>query len=630
MGRQKFQGMNKIYFIFAILLLSLISFISATVSISPSSNYINVLAGNNAQAYFTISSDQNNSEAWAISDDTTYHWLNFSQWTGTVNNSNPINLTASINVPSNIISGTYVLSPKIGNNPFYITLNVSSTQQNQTQQVYSPIIIFPTSMQISVQQGQTQNENVQIVIPQNYPSSITIQSVSLNPSTNIVTFGNLLLGTIQPGSTLNIPIIISGNASVGSYPNTQLSILATNSSGQVSLPNVNIGVSVTIGTNLNTNFTQPTCVLSSSSFAINSTANTFICTGVMNNLDITIPYNPLIQGLSANYNNAGQYTYTFEATQLGYGTFQGTFSYLGSTLFNAFQQNFSVTSNGNSTISGNTINLSFSPSLSVLNNSLIPQVFVVQCLDNTSGNLIQGCSLYLNGILTNNTLTFQPGQNYTLRGTVQGYNDIVQNIYFNPQQISMQVSSPLVENQQIYVNVTPSDSSLYLDGNLINVTNGTAVFTATSGQHNLQSSDSGYINATQNITVLSALSILSNSTWQTGIQQVITLNRDANWTVMYSKDSTSQSNPIFTGVGSRVVFTPQNVGLYQIQANGLDVGDYQIPQSGFVKFISDYWIVLLILVIIVIVIIVVAKRKGGGGSWMPSSSGYGQDILSPA
>ena len=105
-------------------------------------------------------------------------------------------------------------------------------------------------------------QNIIITVPSNYPSSITIQAVNFNPGTETILFGDLNLGLVQPGQSVQIPVVFSGkNAQTGVYQ-TDLNILAINSSGQVNLPKISLSLQITAGITPATNetfFQRPTC-----------------------------------------------------------------------------------------------------------------------------------------------------------------------------------------------------------------------------------------------------------------------------------------------------------------------------------------------------------------------------------
>src|SRR4030042_2097331 len=89
-----------------------------------------------------------------------------------------------------------------------IPINVNVTQQSAQEGV----IVFPTSKVVNVKQGQNKQVVFQVIVPSDYSSSITIQSVSFNPEiSDLIHFGDLDLGVLNPGQTLNIPVILDAS-----------------------------------------------------------------------------------------------------------------------------------------------------------------------------------------------------------------------------------------------------------------------------------------------------------------------------------------------------------------------------------------------------------------------------------
>jgi hypothetical protein len=164
-------------------------------------------------------------------------------------------------------TGAIYFSDDSANIPVEITI-----LGNQQPQSSGDIIVFPTSQVTTVQQGNQKTQNIIISVPSTYSESITIQSVGFNPSVDPISFGDLNLGQVSPGQSVQIPIVYSGeDAETGTYQ-TSLNILATNSSGQVAMPTVNIQLQVTSGINPSAggNLSRPSCSLASTNLQINS------------------------------------------------------------------------------------------------------------------------------------------------------------------------------------------------------------------------------------------------------------------------------------------------------------------------------------------------------------------------
>ena len=232
------------------------------------------------------------------------------------------------NTPSGIITRSVTFSDS--STPISLTLNVTSAPVTQQ----GDILIFPTSKVITVQQGQEKTQNILVTVPSSYPRTIVIHSVDFNPGTEPIKFGDLNLGQVPPGQSIQIPILFSAkDAQTGTYQ-TNLNIFATDSEGQINLPTISLQMQVSAGVTPVTNdtfSTRPSCSVSAVNMNINGTY-TLTCSGVSNNLEVNPQYNEFLIGKAVDL-TSGIYTYTFSPVKFGNTKFIATFSYKGSPVF---------------------------------------------------------------------------------------------------------------------------------------------------------------------------------------------------------------------------------------------------------------------------------------------------------
>ena len=320
---------NKILLITAIMVIITTILVISVSAISCSPNPISI-SYNNTNSYQTIltcSNPTNQSIIITPSGETTSFSIN----TNTIQpNSSSQQITLTFN--SGLSSGNHYgfLSFSDGSNIIPITFNVVEPI------TYSDIIVFPTAKVVSILNGQTKNQNIQVIVPIDYGDYINIQSITFNPDIDLVQTSDLDLGRLNSGQTLNIPLIINkdglNNIQIGNYQTT-MNILATNSHGIVNLPPVSIQVSVSASTNplTNSSLVRPSCILSATNIPINSTA-TLTCSNVLNNLDVSPQYNEFINGVNAQL-SAGIYVYSFTPTKIGSSSLTTQFNYLNSPIF---------------------------------------------------------------------------------------------------------------------------------------------------------------------------------------------------------------------------------------------------------------------------------------------------------
>ena len=515
--------------------------------------------------------------------------------TGTIN--------INVNIPLSSASGTF---------ENYITIDgVILTIPMTIQETIQPsvgVIVFPTARVVNIQQGVEKNINLQIIVPQNYPRTITIQSINLNPDLDVVIFGDLDLGQISPGQTLNIPIKVKGeNAQVGTY-NTQITILATDSQGQVNLPASNIQVIVSSGISpSNGTLTRPSCSLSATDFSINGTY-TFTCSNTVSNIDVSPQYNEYLEGINAELSSNGIYTYTFKPIKIGTSKFISTFSYKNSPMFVPYSQDIKITPSGNSPVGGITTRIEFfQNSIKKMVSDLLPTNTIIQVLDNSTGNLLTNYKLYINGVESNNTLTLESDKTYELRVSVQSYLDSVLNFSVVQTPITL-ILNPLKE--------------FYISGDVLNITSNVEgvsylldnqvisnPYTLNlQGNFLLEGIKQGYVTVNKTIIVKSSVSLdwtscsLEWKDWKKGKEITCSLipTGTYNWEVYIN------NTLINSGNSSIVDFKINKYGLLEIRSEGLSLAQVTIEKKGLfgISWLrwGNYWIYIIGVPILLIIL----------------------------
>ncbi|MBU0959065.1 MAG: hypothetical protein KKB31_03920, partial [Nanoarchaeota archaeon] len=475
-----------------------------------------------------------------------------------------------------------------------IPINVNAVETSNP----SGIIIFPTSKVINIQQGAEKTQNIQIIVPSNYPSSITIQSVSFSPDVEVIHFGDLNLGVLAPSQTLNIPIVIDAkNVQVGTY-NTQISILATDSNGQISLPSVNVQIVVSVGISPvdNSTFsTKPDCALSSLEFNLNSTYE-MTCTNVISNIQINVPYNEFFQGTKAEY-SGGTYKYYFKALKLGSTKFVATFEYLGSTIFTPFEKEVRISTSGSSPVGDVNLKLQFfQDGQEQTNTNLKAGKVILMALDNKTSNIVKPFEIYLNGDFINSSeITLDSEKVYTLRVTADGYND------FNLNNLSVAKKTiviTLIPNQETYQAgdiieiTTDANASIMIDNVIILSKNYTL---NKVGNVTIKAVKEGYLDSEKIILVDSDIYLDSTSCslepgkWKVGKKDIMCrLNQAVNWNVYLN------GTLISNGTTEAVKFSLENEGLLELKMGDTILWNQIIEKKGIFRWMLEHWIWTLI------------------------------------
>lgn len=597
-----------------IILLTLILFniylINATITCNP--NYYVVNFNNTVPPTKSFQCTNNINESVQITKTGSYFTLSES-----VIGPAPSTKTVTLTFNPSISTGSYqeLISFSDGSS---IPIVFTVTKPEPVQQ--NNIIIFPTAKVINIQQGQEKQQNVQIIVPSTYPNPITIQSVNFNPDIDITSFGDLDLGQISPGQTLNIPIKISAkDVQTGTY-STQINILATDTHGQISLPTSSLQVVVSIGVNPTSgvNITKPTCSLSATEFNMNTTYS-FICNNAINNIDISPQYNEYIEGISAGL-SGGVYTYNFKAIKIGTSNFIATFNNLNSPIFTPYNQEFKVTPSGNSPISGTVLKTIFyqdgvKKDSNLLNYGLTNLIVV----DNKTDSIVDNCKFYLGGLeITNQTLILEPDKEYDLIAKAPGYLDLNVNFKANPQVLKINFD-PIKELYEVgeVVNITtePADAIL-----LVNDVPITSPYTIQSpGNLTIKAVMEDYLNVESTVNVKTPVSIQSCSVpfeeWKKGKEVFCDLTEPTKWQVY--RDSTILKE----GESQRLDFKISDYGMYIIKSKDSIIFQKSVVKGSiwynpltwsWVKSLGYWWI----LIAVVIAVLFIYMRSGSNSGPM--------------
>lgn len=614
--------------------LFLISIVSAQITCNPSSLSTSYPQGSNASLITVCTNSANYSVAVSKTG---------SDFT--------LDKSILLNGTSTTIQVTFNPSASVATHSGSIDFNDSSSSIPVLFIVTSPpspsdMLVFPTSKVISVQQGDEKTQNVILTLPSTYPRTVTIQSVDFNPQVSPIKFGDLNLGSISPGQSIQIPIIFSGiGASTGVYQ-TQMSVFAVDSQGQVPVSNVNLQLQVTSGINPLTNSSLdnfPTCTVSSTLLNLNSTYQ-LTCTLSNPNVQIYPVIDPeFIQGVTVDQ-TANQYIYSFKGIKTGNTNVTAKFVYQNGEVGKRFSQEVKITPSGATSVGGTIMDVIF-----YQNGQQIPLSdlkatdTIINLVDNSTRNLITNYHLLLNGVEINNTLSFTTGKTYELRATASdmGYSDRV--LDFN------------VSAAGLLILLDPSKETYNL-GDIINLSSnvenvsyllGDSVITSpytfvSAGTYVLKAVKEGYLDGEMNITVLSPISYTTlspndPSKWKKNDDVSMLLTDNASWTVTYVPKANPTQTPVAlkSGIGNLVSFKVQGDGVYRVLDGNTEITSFNIGNSRSLwnTLSSHPWLFGIIgaVVLLIIIILFIRNRNSahnevpmGGGSPSSSQSEFGE------
>ena len=524
-------------------------------------------------------------------------------------NSNPqITIFLAQNIPIGSYTGKIIFSDNSNN----ITVNIVKTQEQlpPTPAGECPIDIFPTILtNIKVQQGETKTRNIQINVPSCYTSTVRIQGVSLQTDEKPIILGELSLGNIVPGNSKNIPIEINAfKVSTGSYSDT-LQLLLYNINGtRINVQSVSISVLVTAGISPITNFSLsqlPSCSLNAITLTLNSSYK-LTCT-VNPNIQIKpIIDTKYIKGKSVEETST-TYVYEFEPKAIGVTRFIAEYWYKNAPIGNPYEQEIRISS-GNTPVQGTTLDIHFyQKDIKKDISNLEPTLTAILVKDTNTQSLVSNPNIYLNGKQVNSTFNLEEYKTYELVADAPGY--ISKTINFTVISlplitISLNPSSDFFENTPIYVNTTPTNASIFLDG----IKQENKVILTSPGIHTIEAIAENYKNTKINITIQELVKITSMPEFKKNTEAIILLSKNVSWEIKYAAGLSSQYTNIESGIGDKMLFTPEKSGLYQIMAEGRTLHNFEIKSS----FTWFKWWYLLIIAGIVIVLIFIRQRNVRG------------------
>lgn len=577
---------------------------SINASVLCDTNYIGISYNQTDTITRTIhcTNQLNQSVNLTKSGDTQYFSINSNSFGP--NEGKDITITFDSNAPINLYTGQLIFSDSSPLIQLFFNVKEKISFQN------NGVIVFPTAKVVSILNGQTKNQNIQVILPSNYNDYIDIQSITFNPDIDLVQTSDLDLGRLNPGQTLNIPLIINKDASssiqIGNYQ-TIMNILATNSQGVINLPPVNIQVSVSASTNplTNSSLVRPSCILSPTTITLNGTA-TLTCTNVLNNLDVSPQYNDFITGIDAQL-VAGVYKYSFKVNKIGSSSLVTQFNYLNSPLFTPDIESFSVLPTGLNT-GGNLLDVVFFQDGVRLNKSNLgigETSFTV--IDSASGNIITSYQAYLNGQLLNNTkLNIEVDKTLDFRVSSMGYNDLnIPNLSAN----LIPLSFSIIPNKEFYetgdsINFNCSvENVTYLVDN-IKIPGSYYTFTSASN-HTITAVKDGYLSSNITVQVIPSTTISGcspeYSEWAKGKKVICSLNKNATWSVL------NNGKNLASGNSNQLDFTITESGPLSITANSKQIYSTTIDDSNI--FLKYWWVIAIIVIIIVIFLFIAGSRN---------------------
>ena len=426
-------------------------------------------------------------------------------------------------------------------------------------------------------------------------------------------------GDVSPGGEFSFVIGLDATGvQTGQYQNTY--IVSGYSGDNVYEKRITLSTIVTVGESPITNetFTSfPTCTLESD-MQLNKTYS-LVCNYENPNIDIVPQYNDFFQGVSVS-ESEGKFEYFIKPLKLGNTIFRVLFTYKGTPVGKPFEKEVRIVQ-GNVPLQGTTLLVLFyqNDERKEITN-LLPGETTILVKDSNTNSIVSRYIAYLNGREINNTFQLEADKYYELIVSAPGY--LSSNINFSvtllPEiNVTLSPSKNFVEGAPIGINIEQENCTIFLDGK-----KETTTIYPSKGEHTLEIICKGYSNKIINLTVEEQISIISNSTWKKGLEQILILNRPSNWTVFYSKDLYSEKVLLNEGEGEKVIFTPKKTGTYQIVANGITIATHNIEGFSFKKLFKKWWFWVIVAILVVIGLYVYIRTREEGIESGISAGGF--------
>jgi len=522
-----------------------------------------------------------------------------------------IDIDLSSSAPPGLHSGTLSFGTGYSVPIFFLV-------EGQDQQPTS-LISFPTSKRINVQQGNTYDKKLTMIMPSNYPNTINIQSIEFSEENNIISFGDVETGILNPGEVKDIPLKINAkDAQVGEYPTISVQVRFDDNGEIVTLSSaLHIIVSANLNPSTNITFSRPpSCSLSASIMNLNQSYS-FTCSNVQKNLEVSPVFNEYFEGQNVIL-SGDIYTYELKPIKYGNTDFISTFTYLGAPLFAPFRQEVKISSS-TSTIPGTELKFKFTPELDNIYNG---DEVIIQLIDNKSGNLVENPSLYINAIpispLNNSDKSFpyklDVTKIYELRGEAEGYDNIVNTINISKKEIEIAIEPEQNEYQvgDILNITTIPNASIMINEIIIT----SPYIITTSGNKTIKAVKEGHLTTNRTIIVLQKISYKAmtppKNEWVKGKKVLIELTENSTWTV-YNDDELMAS-----GEGNMVDFEITDYGVWTVRTDDQIVTSLSknIEKKSWFGFLSwtsikNNWLIWIIVIIVIGVIIWLLFRDSG-------------------
>jgi len=474
----------------------------------------------------------------------------------------------------------YVENIRLGSSAILTQIAVQEDQTGKCK-----IYTLPIPLSKTLETGSTASQSIDVYVSKYCSSALQI-STNQPQMTKPINFDSIS-GLVEPSQKFSIQVNYDATSvQKGTYTDNIIISAMDDDENQYNL-NLPITLSITgsISPITNGTFTSlPTCSLSASEFALNSTYS-LICNSIAPNIQIQpiIEYD-YIKGVGVS-ETGDSYEYSFQPINFGNTVIKARFLFKNAPIGNEYSQEVRILASSG-VVPGTSLALRFYPPLyEAQENALI----TIRAVDNETGNILTNAVMYLDGMeILNDSLILKSNKNYEVRVSHIGYSDLVESINLNPKLINFTLKSEYNLGESLNFTTDIEGVTVSLNGELISI----PFKLNTLGTFEISVGKLGYTTTSQNITVGSQSKILY-VTPLTDLKKGgnMLLEFESNDTLIYVDFQADTSEPAIILIpeftGKEVRFQTEETGVYHIYADGEFIHQCVIESNDWYK---SYWL----------------------------------------
>lgn len=247
----------------------------------------------------------------------------------------------------------------------------------------------------------------------------------------------------------------------------------------------------------------------------------------------------------------------------------------------------------------------------------------VTARDTGNNNLIQGWSLFVNGLASETTFPVEANKNLTLTATHPNYNTLDYIIFINPGFIPISILPSKTVNTNTLINFNSTEDGIKYFVNGLEL-DGSSYLADKKGVFTLKAIKDGFLDTSINFTVQKIITLTNfppqNEKLKKGDSVILELSEPTEWIVFFQEtykegETIPPAEQIATGSQQVVEFVLNDAGKYHVESDGKILWSYTIENFDFGKLIKDsykklwFWVVAIVIIVVVFFVVKNANKK---------------------